>query len=144
MIDPVIQKIGENIQLGEVTELSGANIGSYIHNGKSGVLVALTAGDEILGKDVAMHIAAMKPEYLATTDVPEEKKNVAKELFQKEVDESGKPEDIKQKMLEGKLSSYFKEQTLLEQPFIKNPDMTIGKLVAGSGASVTAFIRQTI
>lgn len=151
LINGVVQKIGENIRLGDVAELSGAVLGSYVHDGKSGVLVSLSGGDlsaqagETLGKDIAMHIAAMKPEFLKKEDVPEEKKVMATEMFQKEVAESNKPEEIKQKILAGKIDSYFKEQTLLEQPFIKNPDVTIGGLAQKAGnVVINGFIRYSI
>lgn len=136
MISPVVQKIGENIQLAEVSEVSGTNLGAYVHSGKKGVVVALSGGDEALAKDVAMHVAAMNPKYATMEDVPEEDKKMAVEIFSKEVAESDKPEEIKQKILKGKIDSYFKEQTLLEQPFIKNPDMTIGNLLKSGGAEI--------
>ena len=136
MISPVVQKIGENIQLAEVSEIEGTNLGAYIHGGKKGVIVALSGGDEALAKDIAMHVAAMNPKYTTMDDVPEEDRKMAVEIFSKEVEESGKPEEIKQKILKGKIDSYFKEQTLLEQPFIKNPDMTIGNLLKTGGAEI--------
>jgi elongation factor Ts len=144
MISPVIQKIGENIKLGRVESVSGSVLGSYIHDGKSGVLVSLEGGDEVLAKDIAMHIAAMKPEYMSKEEVPAETIEKAKELFQKEVEESNKPEEIKQKMLEGKISSYFKEQSLLDQAFIKNPDMTISALLSKAGAKIVKYVRISI
>lgn len=140
-----MQKIGEKIELGEVVEMAGPVIGSYVHNGKTGVLVALTAGDETLGKDIAMHIAAMKPEYKTKDEIPAEKRAAAESIFAEEVAASGKPEDIKQKMLEGKINAYFAEQTLYDQSFVKNPDMTIAKLLAANGnAEVASFVRLSI
>ncbi len=145
MINPVVQKIGENIRLGDVAELSGAVMGSYVHDGKSGVLVSLSGGDETLGKDIAMHIAAMKPEYLKKEDIPEEKRKLATEMFETEVNASDKPAEIKAKMLQGKIDTFFKEQTLLEQPFVKNPDTTINGLLQKAGnVTISNFIRYTI
>ncbi len=144
MINELIQKIGENIRLGEVKEFSGSTIGSYVHNGKTGVVVVLDGGTETVAKDVAMHIAAMNPSYTSRADVPESATTMARELFQKEVDESGKPEDIKAKMLDGKLTTYFKEQSLLDQPFVKNPDQTVEKLIAGAGAKLVSWTRIAI
>ncbi len=146
IINPVIQKVGEKIELGEVTVYDNGVIGTYVHNGKSGVMVSLRGGTEELARDIAMHIAAMKPVYLAKSDVPEEMKQKATELFSKEVAESNKPEEIKKKMLEGKIDTYFKEQTLLDQPFIKNPDMTISALLqkAGQDVKINKFTRVSL
>jgi len=144
MIDPVIQKIGENILLGDIKTFTGETIGSYIHNGKAGVVTILTGGNESLAKDIAMHIAAMKPEYKDRNEVPADKIEMAKEMFAKEIANSDKPEDIKQKMIEGKLDSYFREQSLLDQPFVKNPEVTVGKLLSQNNATLTSFTRQAI
>lgn len=144
LINPIIQKVGEKIELGKVEELKGEIIGSYIHGGKSGVVVSLIGGDSILARDIAMHIAAMKPVYTNSTEITDEDKSRVSEVFAKEVAESDKPEEIKKKMLEGKIATYFKEQTLLDQPFIKNPDVTIGKLLNDSKANLIAFIRESI
>lgn len=138
MINPVIQKIGENIKLGEMLEIQGGTTGAYIHSGKLGVIVELTGGDESLAKDIAMHIAAMKPAYLSAQDIPETARTMARELFEKEVAESDKPQDIKEKMLEGKLSTYFKELTLLEQVFIKG-DMTVSALLASKNSQIANY-----
>lgn len=145
MIAPVVQKIGENIKLGNVIVMKGPVIGSYIHDRHIGVLVNLSSGDETLAKDVAMHIAAMKPIYTRSTDIPEDKKTAAREIFENEVKNENKPEEIKEKILEGKVASHFKEQTLLEQAFIKDPTTTIGKLLSTSGnVEVKQFVCYTI
>lgn len=144
MIDPVIQKTGENIQLGDVYLVEGKVVGNYVHNGKSAVIVSLEGGNTELAKDVAMHVAAMKPEYVTEADIDEENKKTMREIFQKEVDGIDKPEDIKKKMLEGKISTYFKEKTLVNQPFIKNPDETIGKLLEKNKAKVKELKRYSI
>lgn len=144
MINPVIQKVGEKIELGHVEEVTGDTIGSYVHSGKSAVIVSLKGGTPELAKDIAMHIAAMKPAFTTSDEITEEDKKKVIEVFEKEVAESDKPEDIKKKMLEGKITTYFKEQTLLDQPFIKNPDLTVGKLLAERGATLVRFIRESI
>ncbi len=143
MINPVIQKIGENIRLGKIEEVSGGTLGSYVHNGKAGVVVVLEGGTSELARDVAMHVAAMKPEYATREEVPAEMIEKARELFQKEVDATDKPEEIKKKMLEGKVETYFREQTLLDQPFVKNPDETVSKLLSNAGAKIVRFVRYT-
>lgn len=144
LINPIIQKVGEKIELGKVEILEGEILGSYIHGGKSGVIVSLTGGTKELARDIAMHIAAMKPVYTTSSEITEEDKNKVKEVFLKEVAESDKPEEIKMKMLEGKLSTYFKEQTLLDQSFIKNPDLTVGKLLNDNKAVLVTFVRESI
>lgn len=139
-INEAILKTGENIQLGMIEEFVGENIGTYTHfNGKSGAVVVLDGGDANLSKDIAMHISAMKPVYLSSSEIKESDKEAVIEVLKKEVDESGKPEDIKAKMMEGKISGYFKEQTLLDQPFFKNPENTIGKLAESNNAKVISF-----
>ncbi len=144
MIDPVIQKIGENIVLGDIKTFEGPVIGTYVHNSKAGVVTVLHGGTEDVARDIAMHIAAMKPEYKTREEVPAEKVEMAKEMFMKDIASSDKPEDIKQKMLAGKIDTYFKEQTLLDQPFVKNPDMTIGQLLSQNNATLSSFSRLTI
>lgn len=145
LINDAVLKTGENIQLGSIDEYTGETIGSYIHfSGKTAALVVMTGGTTELAKDVAMHITAMKPTYLANTDIKESDRDAVIEVLKKEVDESDKPEEIKAKMLEGKIASYFKEQTLLDQPFFKQPEITIGSLIASSGATVTTFRLYTL
>lgn len=140
LINDVVLKIGENIQLGAIEELSGGIVGSYTHfNGKNAAVVVLEGGSAEVAKDVAMHVSAMKPTYLASTDINEHDRESVIEVLQKEVDESDKPADIKAKMLEGKIAGYFKEQTLLDQPFFKEPEHTIGAYVAKNGGKVVAF-----
>ncbi len=135
-IDPIIQKTGENIQLGDAYIVEGDVLGVYIHNNKKAVIVSLNGGSVELAKDIAMHFTAMKPEYIKKEDISEEAKNTMQEIFQKEVANIDKPEEIKKKMLEGKINTYFKEKTLVEQPFIKNPDETIGKILEKAKATI--------
>ncbi len=144
LISQVVQKVGENIQIHTIETIEAPVVGSYVHSGKSAAVVALSGGNEALAKDVAMHVAAMKPEYATLEDVSPETKDKVKEMFAKEVTESDKPEDIKAKMLEGKIGTYLKEQVLVEQPFVKNPDATIGKLLADAGAKLEKFVRYSI
>jgi elongation factor Ts len=144
MINEVVQKVGEKIELGKVEEIIGNVLGSYIHNSKSAVIVSLVGGTADLAKDIAMHIAAMKPSYTTSSDITDEDKSKVIEVFEKEVAESDKPEEVKKKMLDGKISAYFKEQTLIDQPFIKDPNMTVGKLLNDKGAKLAQFIRESI
>jgi elongation factor Ts len=144
LINPIIQKVGEKIELGNVEEITGSVLGSYVHSGKSAVVVSLTGGTPELAKYVAMHVAAMKPAYTKKDDITDEDKAKVMEVFENEVAQSDKPEDIKKKILEGKISTYFKEQTLMDQPFIKNPDVTIEKLLADKGASLVRFVSESV
>jgi elongation factor Ts len=136
MIDPIIQKTGENIQLGDVYEVSGEVLGIYVHNNKSGVIVSLEGGNTELAKDIAMHITAMKPEYIKEDEISEDARKTMKEVFEKEVAGVDKPAEIKEKMLLGKMTTYFKEKTLMNQAFIKNADETVGKLLEKAGAKI--------
>ena len=144
MIDPIIQKTGENIQIGEIYTVEGNILGNYVHNNKSGVIVSLEGGNQELARDIAMHITAMKPEYITAEEITEEIKNTMNEIFQKEVANINKPEEIKKKMLDGKINTYFKEKTLVDQPFIKNGDETVGKLLERAKAKIKEVKRYSI
>jgi elongation factor Ts len=144
IIDPVIQKTGENIQLGDTYEVDGNTLGSYVHNNKLAVIVSLEGGTREIAKDIAMHIAAMKPEYLNASEVNEDTRKTITEIFQKEIATIDKPEDIKKKMLDGKITTYFKEKTLVEQPFIKDSDETVGQLLEKNKAKVKEVKRYSI
>jgi elongation factor Ts len=143
-IDTIIQKTGENIQLGDVYEVKGSILGNYVHNGKSAVIISLEGGTSELAKDIAMHVAAMKPEYISENEISEDTKKTVSEIFEKEVAGIDKPEDIKKKMLLGKIATYFKEKILLDQPFIKNPEESIAKLLEKNGAKIEEVKRYSI
>lgn len=137
MIDPLVQKIGENMALGEVTVLDGEPMGIYNHNGKNVAVVVLANGNETLAKDIAMHIAAMKPRFLSKDEISSIDMENAKAVFEEAV--IGKPEDMKEKILAGKLDAYFKEFTLLDQNFIKNPEKTIAQILDENKAGVALY-----
>ncbi|MCC1495543.1 translation elongation factor Ts [Alcanivorax sp. 1008] len=141
----LVQKIGENIQVrrAELLTAEGA-IGAYVHGGKIGVLVALKGGDDTLGKDVAMHVAASNPMVVSGDQVPADVLDKEKEIIRAQPDMAGKPEEIVEKMLGGRISKFLKEVSLLDQPFVKNPDTSVGKLVKDAGAEVTGFIRLVV
>lgn len=154
------KKSGDIAAKKEGREFGAGVVESYIHNTKTvGVLVELSCETDFvarneefvaLARDIAMHATAMNPEYVDDSQIGEEARAQATELFKKEVEESGKPADIKTKMMEGKLSSYFAERTLLAQPFVKNPDMTIKQLIDGGvqkfgeKIAVARFVRFAI
>ena len=107
-----------------------------MNNNKIAVVVSLRGGDESLARDVAMHIAAMKPEYLSAEDIDAETQKTMSEVFAKEMAEVKKPAEIKQKILTGKLSAYFQEKTLLSQQFIKDPALSVGELLQNRKAEL--------
>ena len=144
LIDPLIQKTGENVQLGEVSQVEGDVLGDYVHSNKIAVIVSLTGGSVELARDIAMHIAAMKPEYITPEEINEDARRTIAEIFQKEVANIDKPEEIKKKMLDGKINTYFKEKTLLEQAFIKDGEMSVGKLLEKSKAKIKEVKRYSI
>jgi len=144
MIDPMIQKTGENIVLGDAYEVSGNVLGNYVHNNKIGVIVSLDGGSSELAKDIAMHIAAMKPEYISQEEISPDTKKTMQEVFEKEISTINKPEEIKKKMLDGKMATYFKEKTLLDQAFIKDSEITISQLLDKSKAKIKEVKRYSI
>jgi elongation factor Ts len=144
MINEIVQKVGEKIELGKVQQIDGAILGSYVHNNKSAVIVSLSLGTKELARDIAMHIAAMKPAFVKADDITEEDKKKVIEVFEREVAESDKPEEIKKKMLDGKISTYFKEQTLMDQAYIKNGDITVATLLKNNNATFVSFVHESI
>lgn len=141
-----IAKIGENIQLRrfEVLETENGTFGSYLHGNRMGVLVEMTDGNDDLLKDVAMHIAASKPICVDESEVPVETLEKEKEILRAQALDSGKPADIVEKMLVGRIRKYLAEITLLGQPFVKDPDKTVETLLADAGAKVNRFVRYEV
>ncbi|MDH4040750.1 MAG: translation elongation factor Ts [Gammaproteobacteria bacterium] len=142
--EALVQKIGENIGVRRIV-LLGADagvVGAYVHgNNRIAVLVALSGGDPDLARDVAMHVAAVNPQVVSPADMPAEAIAKEKEIYTAQAQDSGKPADIIEKMIGGRIKKFLAENSLLEQAFVKNPDITVGKLVAGAGAGVTGFVR---
>ena len=139
IMDPVVQKVGENIRLGKVEQIKGEFTASYVHGGAIGVITALDGGDAELARDIAMHISAMRPLYITNDDIDEAAKNAAISVFKEEMETLDKPQEMKDKILAGKIDAYFKEMTLMNQNFIKNPEITIEKLLESKGAKLVAF-----
>ncbi|WP_170760644.1 translation elongation factor Ts [Ruegeria lacuscaerulensis] len=145
-----IATIGENMSVRRMSKLSGDTVVSYVHNaatngmGKIGVLVALSGGDEAIGKQVAMHIAAVNPAALSEADmdpaIVEKEKQVQMDIAR----ESGKPEQVIEKMIEGRMKKFVAEATLLNQQFVVNPDLTIEAAAKEAGATITGFIRLEV
>lgn len=137
----LIAKLGENITVRRFDKFTTTEGGtaSYLHGSKIGVIIELAKPDTELGKDIAMHIAASKPMCVSEDQVPPETIAKEKEIFTAQAAESGKPADIIEKMVIGRISKYLAEVTLLGQPFIKDDKVTVGKLVASKGNSVIRF-----
>ena len=141
----LVAKIGENMQVRryELVSSEGAVYG-YSHGVRIGVAVAMTGGDEALGKDVAMHIAASRPICVSEADVPEETLAKEKEILIAQAQDSGKPPEIIEKMIGGRMKKYLAEITLVGQAFVKDPDQTIEQLLKAAGAEVTGFVRYEV
>jgi elongation factor Ts len=110
-------------------------------NNRIAVLVKLKGGDQDLAKDVAMHVAAVNPQVVSAADMPAELVAKEKEIFMAQAQDSGKPADIIEKMIGGRIKKFLAENSLTEQAFVKDPDITVGKLVADAGAQVISFVR---
>jgi elongation factor Ts len=139
----LIAKIGENINVRRFTfiETESGYISRYIHGDRIGVLVAVDGGDEVLAKDLAMHIAASKPQAITPEDIPAEVLSKEREILIAQAKDSGKPPEIIEKMVEGRLQKFLSEITLLGQPFVKDPDTKVGALLKSAGASICRFVR---
>ncbi|WP_028311270.1 translation elongation factor Ts [Derxia gummosa] len=136
----LIGKIGENMSIRRFVRFETANkLASYLHGTRIGVLVEYTAEDDQVGKDVAMHIAASKPVCVSRDQVPADKIEAERSIFSQQAAESGKPAEIVAKMVEGRINKFLSEVALLGQPFVKNPDETVEKMLKGKNASVAAF-----
>ena len=145
-----IATIGENMSVRRMSKLSGGTVVSYVHNaatagmGKIGVLVAMDGGDEAFGKQVAMHIAAVNPAALSEADldpaVVEKEKQVQMDIAR----ESGKPEQVIEKMIIGRMKKYMAEVTLLNQQFVVNPDLTVEAAAKEAGATITGYARLEV
>ncbi len=141
----LVTKIGENIQVRRFVHIStDGTIGTYVHGGKIGVLVDLTGGDETLARDLAMHIAALNPKFVADEDVPAEIIAREKDILIAQAKSSGKPAEIIEKMVSGRLRKHLAGITLLGQTFVKNPDLTVGKLMSQNNANVNGFKRLAV
>ena len=146
----LVQKIGENVNVRRVERLQfdNANQGiveSYVHsNSRIAVLISLKGGDEALARDIAMHIAAINPMVVRPEDVPEEVLAKESEIYSAQARESGKPEEIVEKMISGRLRKFVAEVSLLEQPFVKDPENKVSDLLQEVGADIVEFVRYEV
>ncbi|TNF69920.1 MAG: elongation factor Ts [Gammaproteobacteria bacterium] len=142
----LISKIGENISVRRVkfVETATGVLGTYSHSGRIGVVVTVENGDQELAKDLAMHVAASNPTVVDPSEVPAELVEKEKEIFSAQAKESGKPEAIIEKMVEGRVRKFLDEVSLTGQPFVKDPNQKVSALLKAKGATVTGFIRYAV
>ena len=143
----LVQTIGENISIRRAAryEVSSGLIGSYLHaNNRLGALVELDQGDAELGKDIAMHVTAMNPMVVSSDLVPSQIVDREREIFIAQAIESGKPKEIAEKMVEGRLRKFLAESSLLDQPFVRDPQLKIHDLLEKHGASCSRFLRYEL
>ena len=144
-IQQLTAKIGEKLSIRRF-EKSKINkkVGTYLHGKRIGVIVEIEGGDDNLAKDIAMHIAASKPLYIDENNVANEVLDQEREIYIAQAQESGKPAEIIEKMVEGRIKKYIKEITLLGQPFVKDPEQSIEKILKSAEAKVVSFIRYEV
>ncbi|MFL0807022.1 MAG: translation elongation factor Ts [Oceanobacter sp.] len=138
----LVQKIGENVTVRRAFVVESETVGAYLHaNGKIASIVAMKGGNADVAKDIAMHVTAVNPRVVRPEDMPEEVLEKEKEIIKAQPDMEGKPDAIVEKMMGGRIKKFLKENSLLEQPFVKNPDQTIAQLAKEAGAEVESFVR---
>ncbi len=142
----LVAKLGENIQVRRLVHLKADSgvVASYIHGGRIGVLVTISGDDVELARDIAMHVAALNPAYRDVADVPADAVEKEKEILIAQAADSGKPADIIEKMVSGRLKKHLAEITLTGQPFVKDGDVTVGQLLKSKGSQVQAFVRLAV
>lgn len=143
--EALVQKIGENITPRRAVVIEGGLVGGYLHgNGQIAVLTQLEGGSAELAKDVSMHVAAVSPRVVRGEDMPAEVLAKEEEIIRAQPDMAGKPAEIVDKMIVGRMKKFLAENSLTEQPFVKNPEIKVGQLVKDAGATVTSFIRLEV
>ena len=142
MRQELVAKVGENISVRRFHVLrSEGTVGSYSHMGRIGVLVELQGGDEVLARDLAMQVAATSPQYISADDMPEDELAKEREILAAQALQEGKPAEIVEKMVEGRLRKHLDEVTLTGQPFVKDPDTRVSDLLSSVGATAASFMR---
>ena len=140
----LVAKIGENINVRRAAVVEGSVIGQYVHSGRIGVLTVLEGGNEEIAKDVAMHVAAVNPTVVSADQMPADVVEKEKEIIRAQPDMAGKPAEIVEKMIGGRISKFLKEASLVDQPFVKNPEQTIAQYAKAAGATVKSFVRLEV
>lgn len=139
--DTLVAKIGENISPRRVINVEGDTLGAYIHGGRIGVISILSGGDEALAKDIAMHVAAASPQFVKPENVPAEVVEKEKEIQIEIAIQSGKPAEIAEKMVAGRMKKFTGEVSLTGQPFVKDPSISVAELLKNNSADVINFVR---
>ncbi|MAB91890.1 MAG: elongation factor Ts [Alteromonas sp.] len=139
--DTLVAKIGENISPRRVINVEGDTLGAYIHGGRIGVISILSGGDEALAKDIAMHVAAASPQFVKPENVPAEVVEKEKEIQIEIAIQSGKPAEIAEKMVAGRMKKFTGEVSLTGQPFVKDPSISVAELLKSNNADVINFVR---
>jgi len=142
--EALVQKIGENIGVRrvELVEANGGVVGAYVHSNKRiAAITSLTAGGIEVAKDISMHVAAVNPQVTRPEDMPAEDVEKEKDIIKAQPDMAGKPDEIVEKMMTGRIKKFLKESSLVEQPFVKNPELTIAQLAKEAGGEVVGFVR---
>lgn len=144
--EALVAKCGENVNIRRLTRVEGDVVGSYLHGHRIGVLVVLKGGNAELAREIAMHVAASNPQFLSSAEVSEEAVAKEKEIFLAlNADKiAGKPENIVENMVKGRIAKFLAEASLIEQPFVKNPDVKVGELAKQAGAEIVSFIRYEV
>lgn len=150
MITDNVAKIGENMSVRRLSKIEGESVAAYVHNaaaegmGKIGVLVALKGSNDEFGRQVAMHIAAINPASLSEADLDQALVEKERTVLTEQARESGKPENVIEKMIDGRMKKFFSEVTLLNQSFVINPDLTVGAAAKEAGVEILGFIRMEV
>lgn len=141
--EALIAKTGENVNIRRLARVEGDVLGAYLHGNRIGAVVVMNGGDVELARDVAMHVAASNPQFLDPTQVPEEEIAKEKEIFMSLNEDKikGKPDNIVEKMVGGRIRKFLADSSLVEQDFVKDPEVTVGKLVEKAGASIVSYVR---
>ncbi len=142
----LVAKCGENVNIRRLTRVEGDVVGAYLHGHRIGVLVCLKGGNPELARDIAMHVAAANPAVLNPSDVSDELIAKEKEIFLQLNAEkiAGKPENIVENMVKGRISKFLAEASLVEQAFVKDPEVKVGELAKKAGAEIVSFVRYEV
>jgi len=143
--EALVQKIGEKISVRRVSLVEGGVVSGYLHlNSRIAVLVQLEGGNDEIGKDVAMHVAAVNPVVVSSDQMSPEVVEKEKEIIRAQPDMAGKPAEIVEKMIVGRINKFLKESSLVDQPFVKNPELTVAQYAKTGGATVKSFVRLEV
>lgn len=143
--EALVQKIGEKISVRRIKLVEGGLVSGYLHlNSRIAVLVQLSGGNDEVAKDIAMHVAAVNPQVVSADQMPAEIVEKEKEIIRAQPDMAGKPSEIVEKMIIGRINKFLKESSLVDQPFVKNPEQTIAQYAKSAGATVKSFVRLEV